>query len=596
MLRIIIFSIVGTFLLHQVLAKQKCSPWTIQSNCSAIGPACICKANVTNDILFSCKGRTLANGVCLTQGSDNGSAVYGYCPYTTKIDGKLDIMDYGYIRFPRARTVQPDELNDLVCGSLNRQDVLCSRCKPGYGLAVHAFGFMCADCDEHFSGWGLYLFLQLFPLTVFYAIVIIFHVQAASPPLISFVLLCQTFLQMERSSVFVRTDIERFAHPILVRVAQTLCGIWNLDFFRHIIPPFCVDSRLNNLHALWLDFISAYYPLLLIFITYVAIELHARNFKPIVILWTPFHKCCVRIRRGLDPKSSIINAFSTFLVLSIGKIILLSAHSVYSTNIHILQGYGTNGSALYYDPELSVKNSYYTYLCAIPVVNLFLFAFLPTIFLCFYPTRIFRKVLKCFRLDRTSLLIFLDMFQGHFKDGTNGSRDYRALSGIYIILQVLIGLSFLLVFNRIGGPRLDHYCLPTALILTAILFSISHPYKRKWNNYLTVINFILMLIIVSGFTLIPWAIDENDCLALKINILILNIILILPHIVLYSYALYKVAKNLGITTYFRVVLMIPITKIKMFCFLKTRRIDYEQLQGQCEESLPHRLENPQFYQ
>ena len=597
MLRIIIFSIAGSFLFHQVLAKQKCSPWAVQSNCSAIGPACICKAHFTIDGLFSCEKRTLANGVCLTQGSDNDSAVYGYCPYTTEIDGKLDVVDYGNIYFPRARTVQPDELNDLVCGSLNRQDILCSRCKPGYGPAVHAFGFMCADCDEHFSGWGLYLFLQLFPLTVFYAIVIIFHVQAASPPLISFVLICQAYQQTERSNVFVRTHIEKFAHPILIKIAQTLCGFWNLDFFRHVIPPFCVDSRLNNLHALWLDFISAYYPLLLIFITYVAIELHARNFKPIVILWRPFHKCCVRIRRGLDPKSSIINAFATFLVLSIGKIIFLSAHSVYTTGVHPLKmEYGAYRAALYYDPKLSVKDPYFTYLHAIPVVNLFLFAFLPTIFLCCYPTRIFRKVLKCFRMDRTSLLIFLDMFQGHFKDGTDGSCDYRALSGIYIILQVLITMVFSSTFSRIGAPEVEHYFLPTVLFLTAILFSNTHPYKIKWNNYLTVINFILMLIIVSGFILIPMGINIESDLGYKRNILILNIILIVPHIVLYSYALYKVAKNLGITNYLRVVLMMPITKVKMFCFLKTRRIDYEQLQGQCEESLPHRLENPQFYQ
>ena len=354
----------------------------------------------------------------------------------------------------------------------------------------------------------------------------------------------------------------------------------------------CVDSRLNNLHALWLDFISAYYPLLLIFITYVAIELHARNFKPIVILWRPFHKCCVRIRRGLDPQSSIINAFATFLVLSIGKIIFLSAHSVYTTGVHPLKmEYGAYRAGLYYDPKLSLEDPYFKYLYAIPVVNLFLFAFLPTVFLCFYPTRIFRKVLKCFRLDRTSLLIFLDMFQGHFNNGTDGNRDYRALSGIYIILQVLITIVFTSTFSRIRGPELDDYYLLTALFLTAILFSITHPYKKKWNNYLTVINFILMLIIVSGFTLIPWGIDSGP--VYTINIYILNIILILPHIVLYSYALYKAAKNLGITNYLRVVLMMPITKI---CFLKTRRNDYEQLQGQCEESLPHRLENPQFYQ
>ena len=285
-------------LLHLVFAEQGCSPWAVSINNSAFGQRCICNNDPEDGKFdhFSCTKRTLDIGLCLTQGSNNDSAVYGECPYVIEIDGNSTLVrSHASLFFRKARTVQPQELDHLMCGSLNRHDLLCSKCKPGYGPAVYAFGFMCADCDDHFSGWGLYLFLQLFPLTVFYAIVIIFHVQAASPPFISFVLLCQAYQQTERSSVFVRIHIEKFAHPILIKIAQTLCGFWNLDFFRHIIPPFCVDSRLNNLHALWLDFITAYYPLLLIFITYVAIELHARNFKPIVVLWRPFHKCCVRI-------------------------------------------------------------------------------------------------------------------------------------------------------------------------------------------------------------------------------------------------------------------------------------------------------------
>ena len=246
---------------------------------------------------------------------------------------------------------------------------------------------------------------------------IIFHVKAVSPPFISFVIFSQLYPQIERSNVLVRAQNERFWYPTLNKITQTLCGFWNLDFFRHVIPPFCVDSRLNNLKTLWLDFISAYYPLLLIAFSYIAIELHARNFKPVVLFWRPFHKCCVRIRRGLDPKSSIVNAFATFLVLSINKIIFISAQSVYYTTIHYVDARKGQHVVLYYEPSISVEDHYVTNLYAIPVVNQFLFAVLPIALLCLCPTRIFRKVLKCFRLSQsTSLLIFLDLFQGHFKN------------------------------------------------------------------------------------------------------------------------------------------------------------------------------------
>ena len=587
-------------LLHLVFAEQKCSPWAVPINNSAFGQRCICnyypEVATLNDY-FSCTKRTLDIGVCLTQDSDDDSAVYGKCPYVIKIDGNLTLVrSHASLFFRKARTVQTQELDRLMCGSLNRHDLLCSKCKPGYGPAVYAFGFMCADCDEHFSGWGLYLFLQLFPLTVFYAIVIIFHVQAASPPFISFVLLCQAYLQTERSSVFVRIHIEKFAHPILIKIAQTLCGFWNLDFFRHIIPPFCVDSRLNNLHALWLDFITAYYPLLLIFITYVAIELHARNFKPIVVLWRPFHKFCVRIRRGLDPKSSIINAFATFLVLSIGKIIFLSAHSVYTTRINAIYGNVSDyRKALYYEPRLLADNVQYLYV--IPVVNMFLFAILPAIFLCLYPTRIFRKVLKCFRMDGSSLLTFLDVFQGHFKDGTSGTRDYRAISGVYIILEVYRALVYTKSVLQSGVPTSSDIFLLTVLILTVVLFAVSHPYKRKWDNYLTVINFILMYFVLAGFTIILTA--QNDTHTSQ-TVIFVNIVLLLPHIALYGYAMHKIANNLGITRHLKNSAMVQISTIKFMKMLHhinlSRHADYERVQGMnYEEFMPDRLKNPQYY-
>ncbi len=62
----------------------------------------------------------------------------------------------------------------------------------------------------------------------------------------------------------------------------TLISFWNLDFFRHVLPPFCISSRLTDLDVLRLDCISAFYPLFLALLTLVLIELHARNFCPLV--------------------------------------------------------------------------------------------------------------------------------------------------------------------------------------------------------------------------------------------------------------------------------------------------------------------------
>ena len=590
---IITLALCPIFHYHQIFATQKCSPWAFSANVPPNDTQqCICNLQ---DIFykFLCNDRRLTIGTCLTRDGLNGSAVIGSCPYPINIGGE---EDHVYLDFPNATTVQLNELDDLICGSLNRQGLLCSQCKPGYGPAVHAFGFTCVDCNERFSGWGLYLFLQLFPITVFYVIVIIFHVKAVSPPFISFVIFSQLYPQIERSNVFVRAQNERFWYPTLNKITQTLCEFWNLDFFRHVIPPFCVDSRLNNLQTLWLDFISAYYPLLLIAFSYTAIELHARNFKPVVLFWRPFHKCCVRIRRGLDPKSSIVNAFATFLVLSINKIIFISAQSVYYTTIYYVDARKGRHVVLYYEPSISVEDHYVTNLYAIPVVNQFLFAVLPTTLLCLYPTRIFRKVLKCFRLSQsTSLLIFLDLFQGHFKDGTSGTRDFRALSGLYIILEATIAWSFFSTEDRRLDPGHAQHYLTAVLFLTVMVFSTLRPYKKEWDNHLTVFNLVLMQTVTFGFMSI---LEVQSPGSIQSTFVILNIIVLVPHIVLYSYAVYKVTKNLGINKCLKTVVRVCIARIrstKVFQF--TKRTDYEQVNGNnFEEFLPDRMENPQYYQ
>ena len=78
--------------------------------------------------------------------------------------------------------------------------------------------------------------------------------------------------------------------------------MWNLDFFKYILPPFCLSSHLKQTHIALFGYISVIYPLCLIIITLMCIELHGHNFLPIVWLWRPFHKYFVKLRKEWDTK------------------------------------------------------------------------------------------------------------------------------------------------------------------------------------------------------------------------------------------------------------------------------------------------------
>ena len=86
---------------------------------------------------------------------------------------------------------------------------------------------------------------------------------------------------------------------VLASVELFFSGIWSLDFLKvtNIVPPFCISDRITNLNALLFEYILVVHPIFLVLITYLCIELHARNYRILVFLWKPFRSLCIRIRR-----------------------------------------------------------------------------------------------------------------------------------------------------------------------------------------------------------------------------------------------------------------------------------------------------------
>ena len=162
-------------------------------------------------------------------------------------------------------------------------------------------------------------FLELFPTTVMYFLVVVFHIRATASPLSALVFMSQIVVYTIRLNVplhmYIENKVTGFPY-VALEVLLVLCGIWSLDFFRSVIPPFCVSSNIKTVHALALEYLVAFYPIFLILLTYVFITLHDNNFGPVVWLWKPFHRHFVFFRRKWDSKASIVNAFTTFLLLS----------------------------------------------------------------------------------------------------------------------------------------------------------------------------------------------------------------------------------------------------------------------------------------
>ena len=565
--------------------KNVCPPWSIPDSRSSTG--CSCHTERT-EIKCNSTSTSLNFGYCMTYNSSDGLSEFGKCPYIShyNTDNK-----HFYILLPD----NVSKLNEFMCGPLNREGTLCGRCKDGYGIALYSYTLECRKCWGHGYGWLLYYLLELVPITVLYFFVVIFHIRVTSSPLNALVFLSQIIVYTIRLNVPVHMYIEKevtgFPY-VMLQVLLVLCSIWSLDFFRSVIPPFCVSSSIKTAHALALEYLVAFYPICLILVTYACIKLHYNNFRPIVWLWKPFHRISVHFRRKWDTKASMINAFTTFLLLSFSKILFLSFALLYTTRIHDNLHIKTK-HVLYYDPTVEFHTQEYAIFGVIAGCVLSIFVVIPTILLILYPTRLFRKcVSSCGFWLQNAVHMFVEPFQGQYKDGTNGTHDFRMVSASFLILRILIMSTY----------TLEHYDrVPIMLLQCGLLMAVScfHAIARPcktpfWNNVDILILALLECFLSLTFVLVVYHSVEVGFPPIKIYAVGLSLLLGFPHVALISYIFYKLAEKTGITQWSKV----KYTDLKKW-IASTRQTSQvtENLEATSDiESWPDRLINPAEYE
>ena len=160
-----------------------------------------------------------------------------------------------------------------MCGGLNRTGLLCSNCKPGLGPAVFSYTLPCLKCLNSGYGWLLYMFLANFPTTVVFLVVIICQIRITTAPMNALIFVCQVLVSIINADPLMFTDASKPSYLTLSLL--TIYGVFNLDFFRYIIPHFCISNSMTTLQALSLEYIVAFYPLFLIIVF-----IYAFNFMP----------------------------------------------------------------------------------------------------------------------------------------------------------------------------------------------------------------------------------------------------------------------------------------------------------------------------
>ena len=451
------------FLSSSASADETCSyPWTIASEDNGIIK---CECGDTLYGVVGCDPNTLQLNIlqsyCMTH-SDALNTTIGHCGMTfLTLYTPLD-------------TTNISTLNDAMCGRFHRADEMCGRCKEGYAPPVYSYSLTCVECSDYEYNWLKYIAVAFFPLTVFYASVLILRISALSGNLNIFILLCQLIsapgimLLYGLYLPFIPLTIRR-----LMQLIMSLYGVWNLDFFRTIYTPFCLHPNLTTLQVLILDYAVAVYPLLLIFITYVCVSLHDRS-RMLVLLWSPFYRCLARIRREWHIRESLIDVFATFLLLSYVKILNISTTLLTPTALYNVHGQKLHNYVLYFDGTVQYLSRSHIPYALLAIFMLSVFNIIPIIVLCLYPCRWFQRCLNHCPCQLQALHTFMDAFQGSFK---TSPRDCRYFAAVYLFLRVLN-----LVAQDVLQSALYIPLIGLIFFVTSLFVCFMKPRKYYWHN------------------------------------------------------------------------------------------------------------------
>ena len=430
--------------------------------------------------LHSCAGQKFFTGPCPP----------GYC-HTQKI-----ILQENYSHH---------ELQNAVCGKSSRNGCLCGDCSEGKGIAVNFNGIrpVCVSCEEGLSTVGILVWIlsEWVPMLIFMFVLMLFNIDLVSGRFNSFLL----FAQLLAFST-IRSDVELGpVHNAFVRIYRFLYGMWNLDLFGVLLPPYCLTphAHLNLLQTLFLHFSIGLFPLT-VAITLVVLERSAEK-------WICCHRvdqCLRKMRRWKAKHSdgmSYDRALPAFVILGFTRFLVSSFYIL--VNQTITGEDGERKVVVWWQGSVPYGSIQHIAYFIPAIIILLVFVLLPSFLLLTLPIapQLFGRLIiavpplrKLQRMQTFCSNVYTDRWVYHFVNVFQGcyKEHFRSFSSLYLFHRIV----HLLVAVFI--PKLEDV-LRTQLILTVallLLITTCQPYNsRKLNTLdaaiLAIGNLALILIL-----------------------------------------------------------------------------------------------------
>ena len=504
---------------------------------------CVCGNTLNGGLVCSEEGHRVYLNIdyCMTQ-MESEELVAGFCRYGYQQNSSL-IHNRIYTLLPE----NPDDVNETQCHQYNRKGLFCGECIEGYGPSVYSFKYTtaCSNCSKMsiLAATALYLTLELVPVTLLFFLIMTFRINLTTGPLLGYIFFCQVHIQTVQ--IFLSIQFSVLSHmgksaKVLYHTTLFLSGIWNLDFFKvtSIVPPFCISDKLTDYTALGFEYLLVIYTIVLVVLTYTCIEFYSRNLQFCVLLCKPLHYTCIRIRRKWSSNESIIHAYATLLFLLFIRINSVLYAFNESTPLTTTNSTRAIAHILTFDPKIKHFSREHSPYVLLSTSIFFIFGFCPALFLCLYPTRLFQRAAThcCSSRKQIALKVFAETFQGCYKDGLNGTRDYRMTPAIVMFVTMIWVL--ICAFKREKYIQITYINLIGIMVnmFLALIVAYVRPCKSRLMNLSLSFHTAVISLLFLVFSL--W--NDNFIIPSHVLANVFVTLLTVPHVLMLLWVGYRI--------------------------------------------------------
>ena len=386
-------------------------------------------------------------------------------------------------------------LEDLLCAPNKRRGVLCGECMEGYSMPANLNGLnpVCMKCDGALSRVGIIVWIvsEWLPMLILLAFMLTFNVDLISGKLNSFLLFAQL---LSFSNIRGEMETGLWGYTWFVKLYRFLYGIWNLEFFGVLLPPYCFTptASLSTLHMMLLNYAIRLFPLTVTIIL-VVLDRSAEKW----ICCHPVDRCLRRLRKWkmkISNERSYDRALADFVILGFTRFMVTSAYILVRQTITAYDG--TTEHRVWWQGTTHYGSADHIAALIPAIIIVGMFVLLPSFLLLSLPLfpqvvgrLIFYSKIKCVRkfqfIPTFCSNVYTDRWVYHFVNVLQGCyKDRCRCFASFFLFFRIIQLSAVIFTPRAEDALFIQ--LLTAFIFL-LMIAACQPYKKQLLNTVDVV-------------------------------------------------------------------------------------------------------------